>query len=95
MKFLIHTYGCQMNVRDSEAVESLMIAAGHEPAQNEAEAQLVIVNSCTVRQKAEEKAVGKIGNMIAEGKITGLMGCAVKRMGMDVFKRLPKLDFAV
>jgi tRNA-2-methylthio-N6-dimethylallyladenosine synthase len=95
MKFLIHTYGCQMNVRDSEAVESLLIAAGHELAANEREAELVIVNSCTVRQKAEEKAVGKIGNMIAEGKITGLMGCAVKRMGQDVFKRLPKLDFAV
>ena len=95
MKFAIHTYGCQMNVRDSEAVESLMVAAGHEPAANEQEAELVIINSCTVRQKAEEKAVGKAGNMIAEGKIVGLMGCAVKRMGEDVFKRLPKLDFAV
>ncbi len=95
MKFLIHTYGCQMNVRDSEAVEALMFAAGHEKAADEASADVVIVNSCTVRQKAEEKAVGKAGNMIAAGKITGLMGCAVKRMGADVFKRLPKLHFAV
>ncbi|MBR4937986.1 MAG: hypothetical protein IKZ22_03850, partial [Kiritimatiellae bacterium] len=95
MKFIIHTYGCQMNVRDSEAVESLMAAAGHEPAADEREAELVIINSCTVRQKAEEKAVGKAGNMIAAGKKVGLMGCAVRRMGEDVFKRLPKLDFAV
>ncbi len=95
MKFLVHTYGCQMNVRDSEAVEALMVAAGYEKASNEAEADVVIVNSCTVRQKAEEKAVGKAGNLIAAKKITGLMGCAVKRMGEDVFKRLPKLDFAV
>ena len=95
MKFLIHTYGCQMNVRDSEAVEALLVAAGHEKAANEAEAELVIVNSCTVRQKAEEKAIGKTGNLCAEGKLTGLMGCAVKRLGEDVFKRLPKLDFAV
>ncbi len=95
MKFLIHTYGCQMNVRDSEAVAALMLAAGHEQVTTEAEAQVVIINSCTVRQKAEEKAVGKAGNMIAAGKITGLMGCAVKRMGADVFKRLPKLHFAV
>ena len=65
MKFLIHTYGCQMNVRDSEAVEALLLAAGHEKVATEAEAELVIVNSCTVRQKAEEKAVGKAGNMIA------------------------------
>ena len=95
MKFAIHTYGCQMNVRDSEAVEALMVAAGHEPAASEGEAELVIINSCTVRQKAEEKALGKAGNMIAAGKTVGLMGCAVKRMGEDVFRRLPKLDFAV
>ena len=95
MKFLVHTYGCQMNVRDSEAVEALMLAAGHEKAANEDEAEVVIVNSCTVRQKAEEKAIGKAGNLIAAKKLTGLMGCAVKRMGADVFRRLPKLDFAV
>ena len=84
-----------MNVRDSEAVEALMVAAGHERVETEAEAELVIINSCTVRQKAEEKAVGKAGNLLAEGKYVGLMGCAVKRMGADVFKRLPKLHFAV
>ncbi len=95
MKFLVHTYGCQMNVRDSEAVEALLLAAGHTKAANEDDAELVIVNSCTVRQKAEEKAVGKTGNLCAAGKLTGLMGCAVKRLGEDVFKRLPKLDFAV
>ena len=84
-----------MNVRDSEAVESMLVAAGHEKAAGEEDAELVIVNSCTVRQKAEEKAVGKAGNLIAAKKITGLMGCAVKRLGEDVFKKLPKLDFAV
>ncbi len=95
MKFLIHTYGCQMNVRDSEAVEAMLLAAGHEKAVSEDDADAVIINSCTVRQKAEEKAIGKAGNMIASRKITGLMGCAVKRLGEDVFKRLPGLDFAV
>lgn len=95
MKFLIHTYGCQMNVRDSEAVEALLLAVGHEKAANEAEAELVIVNSCTVRQKAEEKAIGKAGNLIADGKITGMMGCAVKRLGDGLLKKLPKLAFAV
>ena len=95
MKFLIHTYGCQMNVRDSEAVEALLLAAGHVKAKGEADAELVIVNSCTVRQKAEEKAIGKAGNLIADGKVVGMMGCAVKRLGEGVFKRLPKLKFAV
>ena len=95
MRFYIHTYGCQMNVRDSEAVEAMLVAAGHEKAPDEASAEVVIVNSCTVRQKAEEKAVGKAGNLLAEGKVVGLMGCAVRRMGADVFRRLPKLHFAV
>jgi len=84
-----------MNVRDSEAVEAMLLAAGHEKAADEDDAELVIVNSCTVRQKAEEKAVGKTGNLCAAGKITGLMGCAVKRLGADVFSKLPRLHFAV
>ena len=95
MRFHINTYGCQRNVRDAEAVEALLLAAGHEKAVGEADADLVIVNSCTVRQKAEEKAVGKAGYLCSTGKVVGLMGCAVKRMGEQVFARLPKLDFAV
>ncbi len=102
-----------MNVRDSEAVAALLEAAGHVRAVGEADAELVIVNSCTVRDMAERKAIGKCGNLIAlkEGrgrtgraanqgvapnvKVVGLMGCAVKRLGTDVFKALPHLDFAV
>ena len=96
-----------MNVRDSEAVAALLDAAGHVRASGEADAELVIVNSCTVRDMAERKAIGKCGNLTAakEGrgrqtvaanvKIVGLMGCAVKRMGEQVFKVLPDLDFAV
>ena len=98
MRFHIHTYGCQMNVRDSEAVGAMLTAAGHVRAAGEEDADLVIVNSCTVRQKAEEKALGKCGNLCAakgRPQIVGLMGCAVKRLGADIFKKLPKLDFAV
>ena len=107
MNYLIRTYGCQMNVRDSEAVGALLDAAGHVRVQDEREAELVLVNSCTVRDMAERKALGKCGNLIAakEGRgkasagarvqLVGLMGCAVKRLGADVFKALPGLDFAV
>jgi len=98
VRFHIHTYGCQMNVRDSEAVGAMLTAAGHVKAAGEDDADLIIVNSCTVRQKAEEKALGKCGNLCAakgRPQIVGLMGCAVKRLGTDVFKKLPKLDFAV
>ena len=95
LRFHIHTYGCQMNVRDSETVAAMLTAAGHARADGEEDADLVVVNSCTVRQKAEEKAVGKVGNLIAAGKIVGLAGCAAERMGEEVFRRLPKLHFAV
>jgi len=109
MKYYLKTYGCQMNVRDSEAVGALLEAAGHVRVDSEEAAELVIVNSCTVRDMAERKAIGKCGNLIAlkEGRgkkrlaatssirVVGLMGCAVKRLGADVFKALPGLDFAV
>ena len=85
-----------MNVRDSEAVAALLLAAGHEKAVGEEDAELVIVNSCTVRQKAENKALGKAGSLCATGKIVGMMGCAVARLGVEgVMKALPKLAFAV
>ena len=58
MRFTIRTYGCQMNVRDSEAVEALMLEKGYEKAESEEDADIVIINSCPVRQKAEEKAIG-------------------------------------
>ncbi|MCQ2389058.1 MAG: tRNA (N6-isopentenyl adenosine(37)-C2)-methylthiotransferase MiaB [Kiritimatiellae bacterium] len=95
MKFLVKTYGCQMNVRDSEAVVALMKAAGHEQAATEEDAELVLVNSCTVRDMAERKAIGKSGNLASDGKIVGLMGCAVKRLGEDAFRKVKGLSFAV
>ena len=96
MKFTIHTYGCQMNVRDSEAMEALLISSGHEKVSSETEADLVVINSCTVRQKAEEKAVGKAGHLLAMGKKVGMAGCVVARLGEEgLKKKLPKLDFAV
>lgn len=100
MLFTLHTYGCQMNVRDSEAVSALLEAAGHHPAKTEEEAELIVVNSCSVRGKAEDKALGKLGLLCATkrerpGRIVGLMGCMAQRLGADIFKRVPSLDFSV
>ncbi len=100
MTFLIHTYGCQMNVRDSEAAAALLTAAGHTPAPDEDTADIVIVNSCSVRGKAEDKALGKLGLLCAGKKlrptrIVGLMGCMAQRLGQDIFKHIPALDFSI
>ena len=67
MKFFIHTYGCQMNVRDSEAVCALLEAAGHAQVETEAEAELVVVNSCTVRQKSDYFSNEDIGSFGESG----------------------------
>ncbi|MEI6645712.1 MAG: tRNA (N6-isopentenyl adenosine(37)-C2)-methylthiotransferase MiaB [bacterium] len=100
MNFILHTYGCQMNVRDSEATEAMLTAAGHTRAVTEAEADLVIVNSCSVRGKAEDKAIGKLGLLCATkrerpNRIVGLMGCMAQRLGSNIFKKVPRLDFSV
>jgi tRNA-2-methylthio-N6-dimethylallyladenosine synthase len=89
-----------MNVRDSEAASALLEAAGHTPAAHEDDADLIVVNSCSVRAKAEDKALGKLGLLCATkrerpARIVGLMGCMAQRLGPDVFRRVPGLDFAV
>lgn len=100
MKFKLHTYGCQMNVRDSDAVVAMLTAAGHQQAVYENEADLIIVNSCSVRKKAEDKALGKLGLLCKtkrerQERKVALMGCMAQRMGKDIFKKIPLLDFAV
>ncbi|MDA3924935.1 MAG: tRNA (N6-isopentenyl adenosine(37)-C2)-methylthiotransferase MiaB [Kiritimatiellae bacterium] len=100
MKFRLHTYGCQMNVRDSDAVAAMLTAAGHQQSVTEDEADFIIVNSCSVREKAEDKAMGKLGLLCKtkrerpERKVA-LMGCMAQRMGKDIFKKIPLLDFTV
>jgi tRNA-2-methylthio-N6-dimethylallyladenosine synthase len=89
-----------MNVRDSEATEAMLTAAGHTLVKTEAEADLVIVNSCSVRGKAEDKALGKLGILCATkrerpNRVVGLMGCMAQRLGQDIFKKVPGLDFSV
>lgn len=100
MRFILHTYGCQMNVRDSEAASALLKAAGHERVENEADADLIVVNTCSVRGKAEDKALGKLGLLCATkrerpNRIVGVMGCMAQRLGDTLFKQIPLLDFAV
>ena len=100
MRFSLHTYGCQMNVRDSEAVAAMLTANGHTLVEKEDDADIIIVNSCSVRGKAEDKALGKLGLLCASKRerperIVGLMGCMAQRLGADVFKKIPALDFSV
>lgn len=65
-KLYIETYGCQMNVADSEVVASVMKMAGYEPTDNEAEADAVFLNTCSVRENAENKIYQRLDQLYAE-----------------------------
>ena len=101
MKVLVITYGCQMNVRDSEAVSALLARQGYAPAEGEADADIILINTCSVRGKAEAKALGKLGLLVADSRrnhperIIGVMGCMVQRLGTELFKKVPGLGFAI
>ncbi|MFC1461190.1 tRNA (N6-isopentenyl adenosine(37)-C2)-methylthiotransferase MiaB [Verrucomicrobiota bacterium] len=100
MKVAIKTYGCQMNERDSEMVGVLLQRQGYALTRSESGADIVIVNTCSVRGKAEEKALGKLGLLVASkqnhpGRIVGAVGCMVQRLGHDILRKVRGLDFAV
>ena len=98
-KVFIKTYGCQMNERDSEAVVCKLLESGHEITDSEESADVVLLNTCSVREKAEQKAIGKasrILNRTTGSKPTlGIIGCMAQNRGDSLFKELPGLDLVV
>lgn len=78
----IHTFGCQMNVADSGHVAAQLEALGYQPVDRAEQADVVVINTCVVRQSAEEKAIGKLGALLPlkrrkPNTVIGLMGCMV------------------
>jgi tRNA-2-methylthio-N6-dimethylallyladenosine synthase len=99
-KVHIRTYGCQMNVRDSEAIGALLVRHGYRLLDAETEADVILVNTCSVRGKAEDKALGKLrlvvaGKVMRPGRVVGAVGCMAQRLGKGIFKQVKGLDFAV
>lgn len=91
-KLYIETYGCQMNVADSEVVASVMKMAGYEPADNEAEANAIFLNTCSVRENAENKIYQRLDQLFADKKkkgaktVLGVLGCMAERVRDDLVK---------
>ena len=99
-KVHIRTYGCQMNERDSEQVARMFSEGGYTVTGNEHEADAVLINTCSVRDQAEQKAIGKMGNLMHAGRsrkhvVYGFMGCMAQSRGDELFQTLPKLDVVV
>jgi tRNA-2-methylthio-N6-dimethylallyladenosine synthase len=96
-RFHIITYGCQMNVRDSEAMAGLLAGMGYEPTDDPAGADVILVNTCTIREGADDKAYGRLGELRAlkrhrPGLILGVAGCLVQKDRDQVLARVPWLD---
>ena len=99
-KFFIKTYGCQMNERDSEQVAHSLIARGYERVGCETEADVVLLNTCSVRDMAEQKALGKMGMLGRMAKnrpetVFGFLGCMAQARGAELLKEIPHLDLVV
>lgn len=90
-KLFIETYGCQMNVADSEVVASVMQMAGYEPCENIKDADAVFLNTCSVRDNAEQKIYNRLDTLDAERRkghkmIIGVLGCMAERVKEDLLQ---------
>ena len=99
-QFFITTMGCQMNEYDSDYLSQLLLNSKYEQAETPKNADLILINTCAVRAKAEQKAFSLLGRMLAlkERKpslILGLVGCIAQQEGSNLIKRFPGLDFVL
>ncbi|OQP84971.1 tRNA (N6-isopentenyl adenosine(37)-C2)-methylthiotransferase MiaB [Rhizobium rhizosphaerae] len=103
-KVFLKTYGCQMNVYDSERMQDALARDGYEPCDSEAEADLVLLNTCHIREKAAEKVYSALGRLrelkkkkAAEGKVMtiGVAGCVAQAEGGEILRRAPSVDLVI
>ncbi|MFK5921444.1 MAG: tRNA (N6-isopentenyl adenosine(37)-C2)-methylthiotransferase MiaB [Verrucomicrobiota bacterium] len=99
-KVFLKTYGCQMNERDSEQVAQMFTQRGYTITPEEKEADVILINTCSVRDQAEQKALGKMGHLgrLQRKKadiVYGFMGCMAQSRGPELIKTVPHLDLVV
>ncbi len=97
-KFYIDTFGCQMNMHDSEKMAGLLSEEGYSPVDNPGEADIIIFNTCSVREKAEQKFFSELGRIKSLKKKRpalkiGVAGCIAQAQGKKILKRAPHVDF--
>ncbi|MSO83676.1 MAG: radical SAM protein, partial [Acidobacteria bacterium] len=93
MKYFIETYGCQMNVHDSERMAGLLEQSGYDPADSDRDADIVVINTCSVRERAEDKLYTRLGEIKEMGRDHGrdplvvVAGCVAQQEGPKLIKR--------
>jgi tRNA-2-methylthio-N6-dimethylallyladenosine synthase len=97
-KFLIETHGCQMNVHDSERMAGLLEQAGYEPTEDDRDADVIVINTCSVRERAEEKLFTRLGEIrqmgIEDGArpVVAVTGCVAQQEGSRILQRSTAVD---
>ena len=99
-KYFTLTYGCQMNESDTERINGQLEELGYEPAETMDEADIIIMNTCSIRQNAEEKVYGKIGEIkkLKEKNprlLLGIAGCMAQENKGKLIERMPIIDFVI
>lgn len=94
----IETYGCQMNVADSELMLGVLLRDGYVRATEPAGADVMLVNTCAVRDNAEQRVIGRMGELQRykrKGGVLGVVGCMAQRLGPALLERVPRVDLVV
>jgi len=94
--FFIETYGCQMNAADAQLMAGVLLREGFVRAPSADEAEVVIVNTCAVRDHAEQRVLGRVGELKRAkrvGDVLGVVGCMAQRLGERLLERAPHVDF--
>ena len=100
-KYLVETYGCQMNYHDSEQMSGLLEAAGFERTDDDLDADIVVINTCSVREHAEDKLYTRLGQLRVLAEETGhdpvvaVTGCVAQQEGETLLRRAPHVDVLV
>jgi tRNA-2-methylthio-N6-dimethylallyladenosine synthase len=100
-KYLIETYGCQMNVHDSERMAGLLEQAGYEATEDDSDADVIVINTCSVRERAEEKLFTRLGEIrqtaieTGERPVVAVAGCVAQQEGASILKRSPAVDVII
>lgn len=97
-KVYLETYGCQMNVSDSERVATSLVSKGFEITTDEFSADIILLNTCSVREKAEHKLysrVGRVRKMHTKMPMIGVMGCVAQLEGETLFEKIEGVDFVL
>jgi tRNA-2-methylthio-N6-dimethylallyladenosine synthase len=94
----IETYGCQMNVADTELIFGLLGREGYVRTEQPAEADVMLVNTCAVRDNAEQRVIGRVGELQRHkraGGVLGVVGCMAQRLGPMLLEQVPRVDLVV